>query len=62
MLLLCFNMDSKLRGVLPQIMGKVLLCCRSMQVELKIAMATVRLVSLFFWCTCCLIIYIKEEK
>ena len=41
MVLLCCNMDSKLRRVLPQMMGKVLLFCRSTQFKLKIAMATV---------------------
>ena len=41
MVLLCCNMDSKLRRVLPQMMGKVLLFCRSTQFKLRIAMATV---------------------
>ena len=31
MVLLCCNMDSKLRRVLPQMIGKALLFCRRMQ-------------------------------
>ena len=48
MVLICCNMNSRLRRVLPQMMGKVLLFCCSMHFYLKIAMATIRRVIPFF--------------